>query len=130
MKGPRGVVWAGRAAVLVGRGDFDAGEAVIPNVTITLQLTTDASKTMTTTTGPDGKYVFPYVPAGTYSDSAPAVADGKALFTPSPLTVTVAAGEDTPNNNFGYVSGTITGTVFNDTNTTGPRTATSLARRA
>src|SRR4029450_10257886 len=49
----------------------------------------------------------------------PAAAEGKAPSPPPPLSVPVAAGEDKPNNNFGYVFGSISGTVFTDTNHNG-----------
>src|SRR5207249_8590688 len=46
----------------------------------------------TTATLADGSYTFSSVTAGTYSVSAPATASGYALFTMSPLSVTIAAG--------------------------------------
>ncbi len=63
----------------------------------------------TATTAADGSYSFSALNAGTYSVSAPSTASGKGLFTPSPLSVTIAAGATSANNNFGYVTGLISG---------------------
>ncbi len=77
----------------------DAGEAGIGGVVIT------GPSGATTTTAADGSYTFSTLDAGTYAVSAPATASGKALFTASPLSVTIAAGATSTNNNFGYVTG-------------------------
>ncbi len=77
---------------------FDAGEATIGGVTVTL------SNGATTTSAANGSYSFSNLTAGSWSVSAPAVAGDKGLFTASPLTVTLAAGEVRPNLNFGYVT--------------------------
>ncbi len=92
----------------------DAGEAGIAGVTIT-------GPGGTATTAADGSYSFSNLNAGTYSVSAPATASGKALFTASPLSVSVAAGGTSPNNNFGYVTGTISGFTYVDANVNGVR---------
>src|SRR6185295_8288860 len=80
----------------------DAGEAGIANVTIT-------GPGGTTTTAADGSYSFSSLDAGTYSVSAPSSVTGKALFTASPLSVTIAAGATSADNNFGYVTGSLSG---------------------
>jgi hypothetical protein len=51
--------------------------------------------------------------------SAPATAGSYARYTASPLSVTLAAGQVQPNVNFGYIAGTITGSVFVDDNLNG-----------
>src|SRR5262249_33922202 len=83
----------------------DAGEAGIAGVAIT-------GPGGTATTGADGSYSFNNLDAGTYPVSAPATATGKQLFTPSPLNVTIAAGATSANNNFGYVTGAISGFAY------------------
>jgi hypothetical protein len=87
----------------------DAGEAGISGVVIT-------GPSGTTTTAADGSYSFSSLDAGTYSVSAPSTTSGKALFTPSPLSVTVAAGATSANNNFGYVTGGLSGFAYVDAN--------------
>src|SRR6185503_21195666 len=77
----------------------DVGEVVISGVAIT------GPSGATTTTAADGSYSFSSLDAGTFAVSAPAAASGKALFTASPLSVTIAAGATSANNNFGYVTG-------------------------
>jgi uncharacterized protein (DUF2141 family) len=93
----------------------DAGEVGIGGVVIT------GPSGATTTTGADGSYSFSNLNAGTYSVSSPSTASGKALFTPSPLSVTIAAGATSANNNFGYVTGTISGFTYVDANKNGVR---------
>jgi hypothetical protein len=93
-------------------GVKDAGEAGIAGVVI-------SGPGGTATTAADGSYSFSNLNAGTYSVSAPATASGKALFTASPLSATVAAGGTSPNNNFGYVTGTISGYTYFDANHNG-----------
>jgi hypothetical protein len=87
----------------------DAGEAGIGGVVIT-------GPSGTTTTAADGSYSFSSLDGGTYAVSAPSTASGKALFTPSPLSVTIAAGATSANNNFGYVTGGLSGFAYVDAN--------------
>ncbi len=87
----------------------DIGEPVLPGVVIT-------GPGGTATTQADGSYSFNNLSAGGYSISAPTAVSVYTLETTSPLSVTVAAGQSSPNNNFGYVTATITGNLFLDTN--------------
>ena len=48
--------------------------------------------------------------------TAPSTASGKALFTANPLSVTIAAGATSANNNFGYVTGGLSGFAYVDAN--------------
>ncbi len=100
-------------------GKFDAGEPILSGVIITLT-SPDNSKT-TATTDANGKYSFANLTGGTYSVSAPATVGDKSVSTGGTLTVTVTAGQDTPNNNFGYVkpTGSICGTVYVDADNNG-----------
>jgi hypothetical protein len=77
----------------------DAGEPGIPGVSITM--TGAASGAMPTVA--DGSYQFTGLTGGGYSVSAPAAAGLLARSTPSPVTVSVAAGGAIENVNFGYV---------------------------
>ena len=92
----------------------DAGEAGLGGVVIT-------GPSGTTTTAGDGSYSFSNLDASTYSVGAPATASGKSLFTASPLSVTIAAGATSADNNFGYVTGSISGFAYNDANDNGVR---------
>src|SRR5207247_2541273 len=80
-------------------GIRDTGEAGIGGVAVTLS----GAGSGTATTAADGSYTFANLNAGSYSVTAPTTAAGKALFTTSPLSVVLAAGEQRPNVNFGYV---------------------------
>ncbi len=93
-------------------GVKDGGEPGIDGVTITLS---GASSSTTTTTG-GGAYSFAGLDAGGFSVSAPSAADGKSLATASSLNVTLAEGEHSPDHNFGYVPGAISGFAYVDTN--------------
>src|SRR5204863_246726 len=73
------------------------------------------------TTAADGSYQFTSLDAGSYSASAPATASGKQLSTTSPLGVSLAAGEHHSDVNFGYVTGSLSGFVYIDTNRNGVR---------
>ena len=48
--------------------------------------------------------------------SAPATAAGKALSTAATINVTLTAGQTSPNNNFGYVPGGLSGFAYVDAN--------------
>src|SRR5438093_1406762 len=76
------------------------------------------------TTAADGSYSFSSLDAGSYTVGAPATASGKALFTAASLAVSVAAGQTTPNNNFGYVTGGLSGYAYVDANRNGVKDAT------
>jgi hypothetical protein len=107
---------AGFAYVDVNRNSSkDAGEPGIPGVVITLAGPTGGP----TTTAADGSYKFNMVPAGSYTDTAPSTAAGTLLATPSPLTFALGAGEDKTDQNFGYVSGSIAGSAYEDLNQNG-----------
>jgi hypothetical protein len=92
---------------------FDAGEAALANVTVTLKNSTGAV-VATAVTGVDGSYSFTGLAAGTYAVSVPSTAAGEILKTTSPLSVTLAAGATKPNVNFGFDAGSISGKVFAD----------------
>ena len=94
---------------------YDGGEPGIGGVVVTLSGPVSA----TTNTQPDGSHPFAGLPAGNYVVTAPAVASGKGLFTPSPLNVTLAAGERRMDVNFGYVLGSLGGLVWSDLNGNG-----------
>ncbi len=98
---------------------LDSGEAKLGGITVTLK---DGSGAVvgTTVTATDGTYSFANLVAGTYSVCAPATANGYSVETPSPLSVAVVAGQNTPNKNFGYAgNGSIGDTVWNDVNGNG-----------
>jgi parallel beta-helix repeat protein len=98
-------------------GVRDSGEPGIGGVTVTLTLPN--ASTATTTTAGDGSYLFGTLPAGDHAVSAPPAAAGKALFTPSPLNVTLAVGETRTGIDFGYVTGSIAGSAYVDANHNG-----------
>jgi hypothetical protein len=100
-------------------GTKDAGEAGIGGVIVTLS----GGASATATTAADGSYSFTGLNSGSYSVSAPATAAGLARFTTSPLNVTLAAGATSPNNNFGYISGSISGYTYADANRNGVKDA-------
>ncbi|WHT21620.1 SdrD B-like domain-containing protein [Crossiella sp. CA-258035] len=109
----------------------DAGIAGV-TVTLTGQDLAGNPVSRTTTTGADGKYSFPNVPAGTYQvkeTQPPGYIDGKD----SPGTNAAAAGNDTftvtlppggssPGHNFAELpTGSLTGQVYVDANNNGVR---------
>src|SRR5262249_61749579 len=83
----------------------------------------DALPSATATTAADGSYSFSNLDAATYSVSAPSSTSGKALFTASPLSVVVAAGATSADNNFGYVTGGLSGFPYVDANRNSLRAA-------
>jgi hypothetical protein len=100
-------------------GTLDSGEPGISGVTVTLS-GTDAggnAVSLSTTSASDGTYSFTGLLAGSYSVSSPASANGENLETTSPIPVSLVAGQGSTGNNFGYVTASIAGTVFTDTNT-------------
>ena len=82
-------------------GTMDSGEARLSNVTISLSLS-GIQSVVTTNTAADGSYLFNALIGGNYTDSAPSTAGNLTLRTPSPINVTLPAGFDQPNVNFGY----------------------------
>src|SRR5262249_34665239 len=95
---------------------YDAGtDTTLSGVTVT----PTGPRNGTLTTSANAQYSFTGLPAGTYKVSVPSTAAGEALETASPLTVTVPAGGNVPNNNFGYVLGSISGLTYTDVNTNG-----------
>ena len=88
----------------------DSGEPALANVAITV------AGHPAVLTAADGSYVVRGLSAASYDISAPTVAAGYALATASPLTATVPAGGDSPNNNFGYAPGGISGFAYLDYN--------------
>ncbi len=91
-------------------GVKDAGEAGLGNVTITGPAVTQRRRRRTAATASTTST------AGIVQVSAPAAASGKALFTASPLSVTLAAGATSTDNNFGYVPGGLSGFAYVDAN--------------
>ena len=83
-------------------GVRDSTEPGLASVVIAL---TGASSA-TATTAADGSYIFKSLPAGTYTVAAPSSAAGLTRSTTSPLQVILAAGQNTPNINFGYTETT------------------------
>jgi hypothetical protein len=82
-----------------GNGVRDSGEPGLANVTITL-----GPGGATTTTASNGSYGFSSLVAGSYTVSAPSSTGGLTRSTPSPLNVSLAAGEQKPDVDFGYVT--------------------------
>ncbi len=100
-----------------GNGAKDAGEAGIGGVVIT------GRAAPRRTTAADGSYSFSNLDAGSYNVSAPSTASGKARSTPSPLSVALTAGQNSPNNNFGYIQGGLSGFAYVDANGNGAKDA-------
>jgi hypothetical protein len=98
-------------------GTLDSGEPGIGGVTVTLSL--GGSTVATTTTAANGTYSFSNLAPGSYSISTPGTAGSENLETASPLSVGLTAGQNSANNNFGYVTGSISGTVYTDSNRNG-----------
>lgn len=109
-----------RATTLSGRvykdrerdGNDAGGEPGIGGVTITLRQ--GGTVIATTTTGPDGSYSFPNLPAGNYTveETQPA---GYGSSTPDSQAVTVSAGAN-QSVDFGETVSTLAGSVFVDVN--------------
>jgi hypothetical protein len=94
-------------------GSLDNGDTGISGVTVTLA-DQDGNTIATTSSGPGGSYSFTGLAAGTYHVSVPSSTGGMSLKTTSPAVVTVDVGQDVKDVNFGYVTGSISGTVFMD----------------
>ncbi|TAF51701.1 MAG: DUF4347 domain-containing protein [Oscillatoriales cyanobacterium] len=119
-----------------GNGTQTAGELGVAGVTVFLDTNNDgilgAGET-SVTTGANGSFNFPNLPAATYNvrEIVPA---GSQPTTPNPVSVTLAAGQTTPATvNFGNrstptpaVLGSITGIKFNDVDGNGTQTAGEL----
>jgi len=97
-------------------GSLDGGESGIGGVTVTLN---GPNGTVTTTTASDGTYSFTGLTVGSYTVTVPSIASSKDLETAGTVNATLAAGDDDNGNNFGYVTGSISGTVYSDTNSNG-----------
>jgi len=107
-----------------GNGTQAAGELGVPGVTVFLDTNNDgildAGET-SATTGANGDFTFPNLPAATYNVRE-VVPPFSQPTTPNPVAVTLTAGQTTAATvNFGnrLLPGTITGTKFNDTNGNG-----------
>lgn len=102
-------------------GSLDGGDAPIAGVTVTLSGTDYNGNPVwkTTVTASNGTYSFPGLLAGNYQVSTPATAAAESLETPSPITVPLSAGQSSTGNNLGYVTGSIAGTVYTDSNASG-----------
>ena len=100
-----------------GDGIQDAGETGIPNVTITL--TYPDGSTVTTSTDGEGFYLFNNLPEGTYNVTVGEGPAGTELTTTDNYDVTLAAGEDYMDADFGFDGielGSIGDYVWMDTN--------------
>ncbi|MEG4627133.1 SdrD B-like domain-containing protein [Microcoleus sp. w1-18aA5] len=117
-----------------GNGTQAAGELGVAGVTVFLDTNGDgilgAGET-SATTGANGSFTFPNLPAGTYNVRE-VVPPGSQTTTLNPVAVTLAAGQTTPATvNFGNqaipaVLGSITGIKFNDTDGNGTQAAGEL----
>ncbi|MEG4555730.1 DUF4347 domain-containing protein, partial [Microcoleus sp. F6_C1] len=117
-----------------GNGTQAAGELGVAGVTVFLDTNGDGILGVgetSATTGADGSFTFPNLPAGTYNvrEVVPA---GSQQTTPNPPPVILAAGQTTPATvNFGNqtiptVLGSITGIKFNDIDGNGTQAAGEL----
>ena len=108
-------------------GSKDANEAGIGGVTLTLVNTVTGATAQTTTANADGSYSFANLAPGTYN-----VIEGTVngylpdvTNTGSLKGITVAAGANTPNNNFGEIlPGVVSGFVYADSNNNGSKDST------
>ncbi len=98
-----------------GNGLRDGAEPPLPGVSITL----GGAATDTAMSQADGTYRFSALSAGAYTVTAPSSALGLARSTTSPLSWTLAAGENKGGLDFGYKPGSIGGSVFVDMNGNG-----------
>ncbi|KAI9033426.1 hypothetical protein DFJ74DRAFT_727665 [Hyaloraphidium curvatum] len=123
----------GRVYVDANLNGVDDGETAIPGVTVNLVGTDDLGNpvSLTTTTGPDGTYLFPNLPPGTYSifEVQP------AGFTDSPLgpgtqilNVVLVNGDSKLDNDFGEIQHTETTTSLTSATST-PTPAAELGGR-
>ena len=99
---------------LNGDGVQGPGENGIPGVTVTLK-DSSGNPVGTATTGPNGDYSFPNVPAGPYTvvETDPS---GYTSTTPNTVPVSVPAGGSATANFGDQPIGTVRGVVFNDLN--------------
>src|SRR3569833_959294 len=93
-------------------GVLNAWEPALAGGTVTL------NGSLTTTTDANGNYVFANLPTGPYTITAPSSAQSEDLETSSPLNVLLLPGQSNLGNNFGYVTGSLSGTLYNDANKT------------
>jgi hypothetical protein len=117
-----------------GNGTQAAGELGVPGVTVFLDTNNDGILGVgetSATTGANGDFTFPNLPSGTYNVRE-VVPPNSQPTTPNPVSVTLAAGQNTPATvNFGNqaipgVLGSITGIKFNDTDGNGTQAAGEL----
>ena len=103
-------------------GTRTPGEPAIPGVIVTIR---DGTGTVvgTATTGPDGSYSFPGLPAGDYTitETQPTGYGDTPTgpFMPNTRPVTLPPGVSVVNQNFGDTLGTVSGTVYADVNNNG-----------
>ncbi|WP_369293230.1 beta strand repeat-containing protein [Microcoleus sp. herbarium8] len=110
----------------------DPGEPGVAGVTVFLDTNNDGILTTgetQVTTGANGSFTFPNLPAGTYNVRE-VVPFGSQSTTLNPVSVTLAAGQTTPvsfgNQTIPAVLGSITGIKFNDTDGNGTQAAGEL----
>jgi uncharacterized surface anchored protein len=101
---------------------LDATETKLPNITVWLYDSTGVTLLQTKTTDASGSYSFTGVAAGTYQIKVDATdvdrPAGATIGTTNPLTaIAVTAGGTTSGKNFGFdPAGTVSGTVYTDSN--------------
>jgi large repetitive protein len=112
-----GTVWLDRDR----SGGFDSGEPGVPGVTIELRDTL-GNLIATTTTGADGSYSFVGLPGGSYVivELQP---NGYGSSTANSIPVTVPNSGRVTDQNFGETLGSISGSVYIDTDDDGARDA-------
>ncbi|MCZ2342684.1 MAG: carboxypeptidase regulatory-like domain-containing protein [Bacteroidales bacterium] len=109
-----------------GNGTLDPGEVGIPGVVIELR-DSGGNVVSTTTTGPDGGYLFTNVPPGNYTVVQPTQPGGYGSTSPDTLNITVPPSL-TPvvNVNFGEAQASVAGNVYVDANNNGVQDAGEL----
>lgn len=112
---------------LDGNGVQDAGEPGLAGVTVYLDLNGNGSLDVgepNQTTGSDGLYDFSGLSAGTYTVAVDAAPSGYTSTTASSFTVTIQAGEDYDDADFGFLlTGSIGDTLWIDANGNGVQDA-------
>jgi uncharacterized protein (DUF2141 family) len=98
---------------------YGTGDTPLASVPVTLTGTDFRGNavSLSTTSGSNGSYSFPNVLPGAYTVSTPSTSGGETQDTPGSITVNLASGQNSANNNFGYVApGTISGLAYTDVN--------------
>ena len=108
-----------------GNGTQNAGETGTAGATVGLDLNLDGTPDITTTTDAGGNYTFTGLVPGTYRVRVQ-TQTGQGVSTTLPSDVVATVGQTTQNVTFGVaaatsIGGTISGTLFNDTNGNGTR---------